>query len=94
MDLNERVLKAPEPDEKAVMGQVVAPVAGPQVGPALGPDVGPDAEAEPRGPDIPMLAKPPVKVRVVFVCLYLFGENTQHQCSVLVYSVLQKESLM
>ncbi|TKS84189.1 Endoplasmic reticulum mannosyl-oligosaccharide 1,2-alpha-mannosidase [Collichthys lucidus] len=55
-------------------GKAPAPVAGPHVQPALGPAVGPegvgpdmgpgaglDVVMEPRGPNIPILAKPPIK---------------------------------
>lgn len=69
-------------------GKAPAPVAGPHVQPALGPAVGPegvgpdtgpgaglDVVMEPRGPNIPILAKPPIKVRVIFISLF---QRCQH----------------
>lgn len=69
-------------------GKAPAPVAGPHVQPALGPAVGPegvgpdtgpgaglDVVMEPRGPNIPILAKPPIKVRVIFISLF---QGCQH----------------
>ncbi|KAM9338091.1 endoplasmic reticulum mannosyl-oligosaccharide 1,2-alpha-mannosidase [Symphorus nematophorus] len=65
LELNDRELKTVVPVVKAVLGPVAvkapAPVAGPHVGPALVPEAGPDAVVEPRGPNIPILAKPPTK---------------------------------
>ncbi|XP_068190440.1 endoplasmic reticulum mannosyl-oligosaccharide 1,2-alpha-mannosidase [Antennarius striatus] len=64
LERNDRVLRTVHPDEKPVVGQAVAPVAGPHVGPALSIDAAPEAEAEPRGPDFPILAKPPIKKNI------------------------------
>ncbi|XP_070706993.1 endoplasmic reticulum mannosyl-oligosaccharide 1,2-alpha-mannosidase [Pempheris klunzingeri] len=73
LELNDRELKAIPLGVKSVLGQAEgkapAPVAGPHVGPPVGPDAGPgvgpgassDAAVEPRGPNVPILAKPPTK---------------------------------
>ncbi|XP_069017550.1 endoplasmic reticulum mannosyl-oligosaccharide 1,2-alpha-mannosidase [Embiotoca jacksoni] len=62
LELDDRDLKAVPPGVKPVLGPAAAgkPPA-PVVGPHLGPAVGPDSVAEPRGPNVPILAKPPTK---------------------------------
>ncbi|XP_070845879.1 endoplasmic reticulum mannosyl-oligosaccharide 1,2-alpha-mannosidase [Chaetodon trifascialis] len=61
LELNNRELKTILPDVKSVLveaaGKAPAPVAGPHLEPALGPE----AVVEPKGPNIPILAKPPTK---------------------------------
>lgn len=72
LELNDKELKTILPGVKSLLDgaadKAPAPVAGPHVEPALVPDAGPgvglDAVVEPRGPDIPILAKPPTKVCV------------------------------
>ncbi|XP_068609158.1 endoplasmic reticulum mannosyl-oligosaccharide 1,2-alpha-mannosidase-like [Brachionichthys hirsutus] len=64
LELNERFLRTVHPHVKSALGQAVAPVAGPHVGPALSLDSGPDSEAKSREPDVPMLAKPPIKKKI------------------------------
>ncbi|XP_041816193.1 endoplasmic reticulum mannosyl-oligosaccharide 1,2-alpha-mannosidase isoform X1 [Chelmon rostratus] len=69
LELNDKELKTILPGVKSLLDgaadKAPAPVAGPHVEPALVPDAGPgvglDAVVEPRGPDIPILAKPPTK---------------------------------
>ncbi|XP_042365344.1 endoplasmic reticulum mannosyl-oligosaccharide 1,2-alpha-mannosidase [Plectropomus leopardus] len=69
LELNDRDVKDIPPAVKSILdqaaGKPLPPVAGPHVGPAVDPDVGADVDAEvvvkPRGPSIPMLAKPPIK---------------------------------
>lgn len=83
LDLNDREVKYVAPDVKSELdqdpGKAPPPVAGPHVGPAVDPDAGADAMVmEPRGPIVPILPKPPIKVGLVFVFIYLFPIN-QHQ---------------
>nr|XP_046230717.1 endoplasmic reticulum mannosyl-oligosaccharide 1,2-alpha-mannosidase isoform X2 [Scatophagus argus] len=69
LELNDRELKTILPGVKSVLGHAAgkapAPAAGPHVrpplGPEVGPEVGPDAVVEPKGPNIPLLPKPPTK---------------------------------
>ncbi|CAK6965113.1 endoplasmic reticulum mannosyl-oligosaccharide 1%2C2-alpha-mannosidase isoform X1 [Scomber scombrus] len=71
LELNDRGLNAAPPGAKPELGpdagKTPAPVAGPHLGPAVVPDVavpdalGPDAVEELKGPNIPILAKPPIK---------------------------------
>ncbi len=85
LELNNRELKTIRPGLKSELGQAAgkapAPVAGPHVGPALGPDAVPsaglDAVDAARGPNFPILAKPPTKVGPVFV--FIFRNLRQHQ---------------
>ena len=74
LELNDREMKTILPDVKSILGPAAgkapAPVAGPHVGPALVPEVGPDAVVEPKGPNIPILAKPPTKVRLYFTDIH------------------------
>lgn len=66
LGLNDRELKAIPPGVKPVLdlapGKAPAPVPGPHVGPAAGSHAVADTVLEPRGPNIPILAKPPTKV--------------------------------
>ncbi|XP_076614682.1 endoplasmic reticulum mannosyl-oligosaccharide 1,2-alpha-mannosidase [Chaetodon auriga] len=61
LEMNDRELKTILPDVKSVLveaaGKAPAPVAGPHLEPALGLE----AVVEPKGPNIPILAKPPTK---------------------------------
>lgn len=68
--LDQAAGKAPAPVAGPHVGPAVGPGAGPDAGPAVGPAAGPDAVVEPRGPNVPILAKPPTKVRVVFSYLF------------------------
>ncbi|XP_041825713.1 endoplasmic reticulum mannosyl-oligosaccharide 1,2-alpha-mannosidase [Melanotaenia boesemani] len=54
------------PGLKPILNPAVVKAPAPVVGPHLGPAVGLDAVAEPKGPNIPILAKPPTK-RKTFV---------------------------
>lgn len=89
LELNERevkpglaqtVGKAPPPVAGPNVGAAVGPAVGPALGPALGPDVGPgvvpDAVEEPRGPNIPALVKPLMKVTFFFFLNYISLEKT------------------
>lgn len=74
LELNDREEKHLLPDVKAVLnedaGKAPPPVAGPHVGPAVDLDAVVDAVVEPRRPNIPILAKPPIKVSVMFVLIW------------------------
>lgn len=72
LELNDRELKAIPPGLKPVLGQAAGKAPAPVAGPHLRPAVVPEAAGEARGPNIPILVKPPIKVTVVFVLLY-FG---------------------
>lgn len=48
-------------------GKAPPPAAGPHVRPAVEPDAAAGAVVEPKGPNVPILPKPPIKVRAVFV---------------------------
>ncbi|KAM9841270.1 endoplasmic reticulum mannosyl-oligosaccharide 1,2-alpha-mannosidase [Aulostomus maculatus] len=61
LELSDRDLRAVPPGVKPVFGPAAAQSPAPVAGPHLGPAVGPDATVEPRGPNIPMLEKPPIK---------------------------------
>ncbi|XP_030598628.1 endoplasmic reticulum mannosyl-oligosaccharide 1,2-alpha-mannosidase [Archocentrus centrarchus] len=61
LDLDDRELKAIPPGVKPVLGLAAGKVPAPVAGPHLQPAVGPDAVPEPKGPNIPILAKPPKK---------------------------------
>lgn len=87
LELNDGELKAVLPGVKPVVseeeGKAPAPMAGPHVGPAVGPDagpvVGPDAVLEPKGPNVPILPKPPLKVRLFFCSCISAINNDQSQ---------------
>ncbi|XP_049460203.1 endoplasmic reticulum mannosyl-oligosaccharide 1,2-alpha-mannosidase [Epinephelus fuscoguttatus] len=68
LELNDREMKDILPGVESVLdgaaGKALPPVAGPHVGPAVDPDVGADVVMKPRGPNIPMLAKPPTKTKI------------------------------
>ncbi|XP_026195471.1 endoplasmic reticulum mannosyl-oligosaccharide 1,2-alpha-mannosidase [Anabas testudineus] len=59
--LNDRELKATPPGVKPVLDPGTGKVPAPVPGPAVGPDAGAGPVLEPRGPNIPILAKPPNK---------------------------------
>ncbi|XP_068588533.1 endoplasmic reticulum mannosyl-oligosaccharide 1,2-alpha-mannosidase [Cebidichthys violaceus] len=65
LELNDRDVKDLPPGVKSILdqaeGKALPPVAGPHVLPAVDPDVGAGAVVEPRGPNIPILPKPPIK---------------------------------
>ncbi|KAK5900554.1 hypothetical protein CgunFtcFv8_025505 [Champsocephalus gunnari] len=62
LELNDREVKDDLPDVQSVLdlpaAKVPPPAAGPHVGPAVGPD---PAVVEPKGPNIPIFPKPPIK---------------------------------
>ncbi|XP_038550327.1 endoplasmic reticulum mannosyl-oligosaccharide 1,2-alpha-mannosidase-like isoform X1 [Micropterus salmoides] len=57
LELNDRELKTIPPAVKSILEQA----AGKAQVPVAGPAVGPDALVEPRGPNVAILAKPPIK---------------------------------
>lgn len=67
LELNDRGVKTILPADKPVhpVDKDPAPVAQPHVD----PDLGPDALVQPKNPNIPILPKPPIKVR--HKCLFL-----------------------
>lgn len=79
LGLNDRELANP-PGVKPVLNltpaKAPAPVPGPHVGPAAESDAGANPVLEPRGPNIPILAKPPTKVRVVFAFPFTLSESS------------------
>lgn len=87
LELNDRDVKDIPPEVKSVLDQAEAkvppPVAGPDMGPAVDPDAGADAVVGPRAPNVPILAKPPIKVRVVFVLIYFTSINISEKVNVL-----------
>lgn len=76
--LNYMELKPIGPDVKPVLDPAGVGPPAPVLGPAARPDVGVEPVLEPRGPNIPNLAKPPTKVGVGFLSyfLYLFCHKT------------------
>ncbi|XP_078126874.1 endoplasmic reticulum mannosyl-oligosaccharide 1,2-alpha-mannosidase isoform X1 [Sander vitreus] len=65
LELNDREVKDIPPEVKSVLDQAEAkdppPVAGPHMGPAVDPAAGADAVVGPKAPNVPILAKPPIK---------------------------------
>uniref|UniRef100_A0A3Q2WME8 alpha-1,2-Mannosidase n=1 Tax=Haplochromis burtoni TaxID=8153 RepID=A0A3Q2WME8_HAPBU len=64
LELNDRELKAIPPGVKPVLGQAAGKAPAPVGGPHLQLTVVPDAAGEARGPNIPILVKPPVKKKI------------------------------
>lgn len=54
------------PGVNPVLGPAAAEGPAPVAGPRVGPVNTPDDFAEPRGPNVPMLARPPIKVQQLF----------------------------
>lgn len=79
LELNDRDLQAGLPGMKPVLGTSAdkspAPVAGPHVG-LVG---GPDAVLEFKGPNIPVLEKPPKKVGVGQGCTHFFSMRATYK---------------
>lgn len=73
LELNDRELKAIPPGVKPVLGQAAGKAPDPVGGPHLQLTVVPDAAGEARGPNIPILVKPPVKVSCI--CTSLFWKH-------------------
>lgn len=69
LELNDRGVKTILPADKPVhpVDKDPAPVAQPHVD----PDVGPDALVQPKNPNIPILPKPPIKVRHEYLFLII-----------------------
>ncbi|GLD75378.1 endoplasmic reticulum mannosyl-oligosaccharide 1,2-alpha-mannosidase-like protein, partial [Lates japonicus] len=61
LELNDREVNAVPPGVKPVLGPAAGKAPVPVAGPHVGPAVGPDAVEEPRGPNVPILPKPPTK---------------------------------
>lgn len=70
LELNDRELKAIPPGVKPVLGQAAGKAPDPVGGPHLQLTVVPDAAGEARGPNIPILVKPPVKVSCICTSLF------------------------
>ncbi|CAI5666389.1 endoplasmic reticulum mannosyl-oligosaccharide 1,2-alpha-mannosidase [Oreochromis niloticus] len=64
LELNDRELKAIPPGVKPVLGQAAGKAPAPVAGPHLRPAVVPEAAGEARGPNIPILVKPPIKKKI------------------------------
>lgn len=77
LEVNDREVKAVPPGAKPVLGPVADKAPAPVVGPDVGPAVGPDSVVELIQPNIPILAKPPTKVRCVFACSYFNAASQQ-----------------
>lgn len=68
-ELSDRDLKTLDPDMKPMLGPAAVKAPAPVLGPHVAPRVGADPVAEPKGPNIPILPKPPIKVS--FKCMSL-----------------------
>ncbi|KAJ4925954.1 hypothetical protein JOQ06_008139, partial [Pogonophryne albipinna] len=60
LELNDREVKDDLPDVQSVLDRPAAKVPPPAAGPAVGPD---PAVVEPKGPNIPIFPKPPIKTQ-------------------------------
>ncbi|XP_019961177.2 endoplasmic reticulum mannosyl-oligosaccharide 1,2-alpha-mannosidase [Paralichthys olivaceus] len=65
LELTDRELNAAPPAVKPALGVAAAKVLAPVPEPHLGPADIPDSVAEPRGPNFPILAKPPIKKKTI-----------------------------
>ncbi|XP_054468619.1 endoplasmic reticulum mannosyl-oligosaccharide 1,2-alpha-mannosidase [Anoplopoma fimbria] len=63
LELNDRDVKDLPPILDQATGKGLPPVAGPHVLPAVDPDADAGAPVEPRGPNIPILPRPPTKIK-------------------------------
>lgn len=84
LELNDRGVKYILPGVNTLAGKAPPPVAK--------PDVGPDVVVEARKPDVPILPKPPIKVRPAFLFNFsqqqLQNKNDFLICFIFIYSFL------